>query len=189
MRDSCKVRGVPWSSFYACVTLAVLLFGAGCRREKIPAKVPNFTLQEVRGGRFQLRANHSRVVLLAFLQTVPDTADTPSRRQAGLLMSLQRQYGARGLQVVVVDSSALVTHRQPDPEALLNTSYDWQLEFPLLVDEGNHLAKSLGISQVPSFLLLAADGTVLERWSGLTGPGSLAASVNSLAATSGITMR
>src|SRR5215469_6709969 len=176
---------VPSPRFRLSLAAAVFLCLFGCNQKRLPTTVPDFVLPEVRGGSFHLRAEDSSAILLAFLQTVPDTADTPSRRQAGLLMSLQRQFSTGRLQVVVVDSSALLTHRPPGTEALINASYDWQLQLPLLVDEGNHLARSLGIDQVPSFLLLAPDGDIVERWSGLTGPASLAASIRPLIATSG----
>src|SRR5215472_2721309 len=157
---------------------AVLLCLFGCGQKRLSTTVPDFVLPQVRGGSFHLRAEDSSAILLVFLQTVPDTADTPSRRQAGLLVSLERQFSTRGLQVVAVDSSALITHREPRTEALTNASYDWQLQFPLLVDQGNHLARSLGINEVPSFLLLAPGGDILQRWSGLTGPASLAESIH-----------
>jgi hypothetical protein len=90
---------------------------------------------------------------------------------------MQHQYGSRGLRVVVIDSSALVSEKSPTTEALLNASYDWHLDITLLEDNKNHLGKSAGITQAPTLLLLASDGTIVQRWNGLTGPASLAKAI------------
>ena len=156
------------------LTLAALMCMPGCHRDRSATPLPDFTLPQVRGGVFHLRSGHSQAVLLAFLQTVPDTADTPSRQQVGFLLSMNHQYSARGLKVVIVDSSALVTHQLPKHDALINASYDWQLDIPLLEDNDNHVARSWGITQVPTLILFASDGSIAQRWQGLTGPAILA---------------
>ena len=160
--------------------LAFFLCVAGCGRHHPLATVPDFTLPEVRGGSFHLRAERSPAILLAFLETVPDTADTPSRQQAGFLLSMQRQYGRRGLQVVMIDSSGLTSGESPERDALVNASYDWHLEVPLLADDQSRLGTSLRITQAPTLLLLTSDGTIIERWNGLTGPAALAEAVAKL---------
>jgi peroxiredoxin len=162
------------------MTLAALICVPACRRDQSAAAVPAFTLPQVRGGVFHLRPGRSHAVLLAFLQTVPDTTDTPSRGQVPFLLSMNHQYSARGLNVVIVDSSALVTHQLPTRDALINASYDWQLDIPLLEDDGNRVARNWGVTQVPTLLLLASDGTLAQRWHGLTGPAILAKSIENL---------
>jgi hypothetical protein len=146
----------------------------GCHRDQFATPVPDFTLPQVRGGVFHLRAGYSHAVLLAFLQTVPDTAETPSRRQVGFLLSMNHQYSARGLKIVIVDSSALVTRQPPEHDALINASYDWQLDIPLLEDDDNRVARNWSVTQVPTLVLLASDGSIRQRWYGLTGPAILA---------------
>lgn len=162
------------------VTFVALICVAACRRDQSATAVPAFTLPQVRGGIFQLRPGQSQAVLLAFLQTVPDTADTPSRGQVPFLRSMSHQYSARGLKIVIVDSSALVTHELPTRDALINASYDWQLDIPLLEDDGNRVARNWGVTQVPTLLLLASDGTLAQRWDGLTGPAILAQRIEKL---------
>jgi len=164
------------------LVVAALLCISGCTQERPPSKVPDFTLPQVRGGSFHLRAEGSPAILLAFLQTVPDTADTPSRQQAGFLLSMHQQYGSRGLRVVVIDSSALTNGESPRTDTLLNASYDWHMTIPVLEDDNNHLRKSLGITQAPTLLLLTSDGTIIERWNGLTGPATLAQAIEKLCA-------
>jgi hypothetical protein len=163
------------------LTLAVLMC-TGCRRDESATPLLDFTLPQVRGGVLHLRAAHSQAVLLAFLQTVPDTEDTPSRQQVGFLLSMNHQYSARGLKVVIVDSSGLVTRQPPKHEALINASYDWQLDIPLLEDDDNRVARSWGITQVPTLMLLASDGSIAQRWRGLTGPAILAQGIQRVCA-------
>jgi peroxiredoxin len=59
-------------------------------------------------------------------------------------------------------------------------SYDWQLKFPLLVDEDGQLARQLGVGEVPTTLLVAVDGTIVQRWEGLTRPAILAQGIERL---------
>jgi peroxiredoxin len=159
---------------------AVLLLAAVCHSDSPVSVVPDFTLPAVRGGTFHLRAQPSQPVLLAFLQTVPDTADTPSRSQVVFVASMAQQYGPRGLRVVAVDASALALGSPPSRDAILNASYDWQLKIQLLVDRNSRIARQLGIKELPTVLLIAADGTIMHRWQGLTRPAVLAQSIEKL---------
>lgn len=165
---------------WVLVTFAAFLCVPACRRDQSATAVPAFTLPQVRGGIFYSREGQSQATLLAFLQTLPDTTDTPSRRQVAFLLSMSHQYSARGLKVVIVDSSALVGQQLPTHEALINASYDWQLNIPVLEDDGNRVAASFGVTQVPTLMLLASDGTVIQRWQGQTGPATLAKSIQNL---------
>jgi hypothetical protein len=159
---------------WLAVTLAALLCMGSCHRDQSGTAVPDFTLPQVRGGVFHLRAEHAGAVLVAFLQTVPDTADTPSRQQVGFLLSMNHQYSGCGLKIVIVDSSALVTRQAPTRDALINASYDWQLDIPLLEDHDNRVAANWGVTKVPTLVLLASGGSEAQRWQGLTGPALLA---------------
>jgi hypothetical protein len=152
---------------------AILASTLGCHSEQ-PAKfVPDVSLPQVRGGAFALRRPQSELLLLAFLQTVPDTADTPSHREVAFLRSMSHQYSSRGLKVAIVDSSALAG-RRPTHEDLLNASYDWQLDIPLLEDRESRLASRLAVRELPTLLLVAPQGSISRRWEGFIGPASLA---------------
>jgi peroxiredoxin len=158
---------------------AILALTAACRSK--PASVlPDLTLPDVRGGVFHLRSQSAQPLLLAFLQIVPDTADTPSRSQVVFLASMAQQYGPRGLRVAVIDASPFVLPSPPAHDAILNASYDWQLKIPLLLDEKGQLARQLGVEEVPTTFLIAADGTILHQWRGLTRPAVLALAVEKL---------
>ncbi|MGA3372093.1 MAG: TlpA disulfide reductase family protein [Terracidiphilus sp.] len=142
--------------------------------------LPDLTLPEVRGGSIHLRTLPAQPLLIAFLQTVPDTAGTPSRSQAVFLASMAHQYGPRGLRVAIVDASALTRGPQPSHDAVLNAGYDWQLNFPLLLDQNGQLARVLEVKEVPTTFLIAADGTIVQRWQGLTRPAILTQGIERL---------
>jgi hypothetical protein len=75
---------------------------------------------------------------------------------------------------VIVDTSGLVSRHPPTRDALINASYDWQLDIPLLEDDDNRVAASWGVTEVPTLVLLASGGSEAQRWQGLTGPAILA---------------
>jgi hypothetical protein len=95
---------------------------------------------------------------------------------------MNRQYSTCGLKVVIVDSSALVTGQPPKRDAMINASYDWQLDIPLLEDDDNHVARSWEVYGVPTLMLVASDGSIAQRWSGLTGPAILAQGIQKVCA-------
>jgi peroxiredoxin len=161
----------------------ILALTTACRSGPVSAPVstlPDLTLPDVRGGVFHLRALPAQPLLLAFLQTVPDTADTPSRNQVVFLASMAQQYGPRGLRVAIVDASALVPGSQASHDAVLNASYDWRLTCPLLLDHNGQLARQLGVKEVPTTFLFANDGTIVQRWQGRTRPAILAQGIERL---------
>jgi hypothetical protein len=123
------------------------------------------------------RKHSSALILLAFLQTTPDTADTPSRREVAFLRSLRHQFSARGLKIAVVDSSSLVGPT-PTHAALLNARYDWHLDFPLLADPNHHLASRFAVTKLPTLILLTPEGKVAQRWQGFTNPATLAQAID-----------
>jgi hypothetical protein len=161
------------------IFLFILTLSTVCRSNPI-STLPDLTLLDVRGGTFHLRSQPAQPLLLAFLQTVPDTADTPSHSQVVFLASMAHQYGTRGFRVAIVDASVLAGASKPSRDALLNASYDWQLQIPLLLDQNGQMARQLGVKEVPTTFLFSADGRILQRWNGLTGPAVLAQSIEKL---------
>ena len=93
---------------------------------------------------------------------------------------MSHQYGPRGLEVAVIDASALVTGVQPDDASVLNASYDWHLDIPLLTDTQNQMAKRFGVTRIPTVILLSADGQVAQRWQGPVRPALLAQGIERL---------
>ena len=171
--------------FKSSVLLMVLTraaFGATCPCH-LPGsrgRIAHIRLRAAQGGYFDLCEGSRKPVLLAFLRVIPDSADTASRSQAVFLSSMYQQYGRRGLGVVAVETSGSSRQRRISHRALANASYDWRLDFPLLEDAGIQAKKAFGVTVLPSVLLLAPDGKVVERWNGLASPAALARAVETL---------
>ena len=168
-----------------CMLCCFLAIQHGTQWGQCPKVAPDFNLSAARGGQFRLQSHLGRAVLLAFVRTQPDVDPTnASRALAPSLISMDRQYKASGLNVVMIDETALA--RPPGkPEgaadlgigALLNTSYDWSLTFPLLADPGSSVAKAYGVSELPMIVLIDPKGRVWKCWKGQVHPSSLAADI------------
>jgi hypothetical protein len=174
MRKFTQLRRMIVLGIAGCAEVS--LFAAGGPIQP-GANAPDFTLSAVRGGVFTLRQSVPQPALIAFLQTVPDNAGTPSRSEVALLQSMDRQYSKRGLRVAIVDATALAAGRQPDRGSLINASYDWNLQIPLLEDESGRVAAMFGVTHVPATILVKADGTVAQIWERPLAPGELAIAI------------
>jgi hypothetical protein len=103
-----------------------------------------------------------------------------SHSQIVFLKSVAHQYASRGVQVLLVDATALAGGEQPDQNALLNFARNWDMEaIPVLMNRGI-IAQEYGISQAPTTLLIAPDGRVTHRWDGLASAAQLASAVQPL---------
>jgi len=141
---------------------------------------PDLDLRLVRGGHFRLRDHRGKPVLLAFVQTQPDTGEgNPSRALVPQLASMDWQYRAVGLEVVLIDETQLARPAVAAPrrEDLLNTTYDWSLQVPLAEDPDANAASSYAVKAVPTMVLIDRSGQIRDRWIGGVHPGDLAAAV------------
>lgn len=143
-------------------------------------QIKDRTLTSVRDGTFQLLASPHRPLLLAFLQTVPDSAGTPSRSESVFLLSMEHQYAARGLRFAAIDASSMVLHRKAQHDDLVNASYDWQLTYPLLEDRGDKALRDFHIRTLPTIVLINDNGIIVQYWEGFTPPVLLAQGVERL---------
>lgn len=148
----------------------------------IPARqeIRDHVFVPVRGGTFRLLESPRRPILLAFLQVLPDSAATPSRREALYLESMQRQYGARGLRVAAIDAPSKVLPSNARHNKLLNASYDWHLTFPLLEDATGSVVSEFHVRTFPTVVLIDDTGVVVQSWEGYTPPALLAQGIERL---------
>ena len=139
---------------------------------------PDLDLKLVRGGHFRLRDHRGQPVLLAFVQTQPDAgAKNSSRALVPQLESMDRQYRAAGLEIVLIDETRLARPdvAAPRREVLLNTTYDWSVQVPLAEDPDANAASSYAVKAVPTVVLIDGSGQIRDRWIGGVHPGDLAA--------------
>ena len=147
---------------------------------------PSFSLPAARGGRCDLSdlLARKKVVLLSFIDARPqplarDYSD-PSRGQLVFLKSMARQYAPKGVDVLIVGCNGLSGGRPLTPSALLNFTYDWQLDgLAVLRDEDAGTAFRYGVSTLPTTLLIASDGRIQRRWDGFVAPAQLALALES----------
>lgn len=176
-----KLRAV----WMLCCILAV---SDGTLGGQCPKAAPDFNLAAARGGSFRLQDHMGRAVLLAFLRTQPDVDPTnTSRALVPSLISMDRRYRDSGLNVAMVDETALARPENapndagvPGIGALLNASYDWGLTFPLLADPGSKVAKMYGVNELPMIVLIGKKGQVWRCWKGQVHPANLTAGVQEL---------
>lgn len=142
----------------------------------LPSSGYNIGAWQGSGGTSIRRTRSHSPILLAFLQTTPDTADTPSRREVVFLRSMSHQFSARGLKIAIVESSSL-TGPSPTRAALRNSRYDWHLDLPLLADPDHRLASRFAVTELPTLILLTPEGKLLRRWQGFTSPPGLAQAI------------
>jgi peroxiredoxin len=165
----------------------IILFTVGCNSSvtlEPGTAAPDFALQAVRGGSFQLAQHIGQVVLLSFINTQAEasaaTAD-PSRAQIVFLKSMQEQYGSKGLIVLIVDAARIATGEQPSQDQLINSTYDWQLEdIPVLEDTDSSVAASYAVTSTPVTFLIGADRVIQQRWDGFASASQLALSIEAL---------
>jgi peroxiredoxin len=145
---------------------------------------PDFTLQAVRGGEYDLQNLLEQPVLLSFINTQAtggSATSDPSRAQIVFLKSMQEQYGSKGLVVLIVDAARLATGKQPSQNQLINFTYDWQLEhIPVLDDPDSAVARSYAVKSTPATFLIGADGIIQQRWDGFASASQLALSIDAL---------
>jgi hypothetical protein len=167
-----------------CCFLVVL---HGTLLGQCPQVASDFNLTAARGGHFRLQSHTGRTVLLAFVRTHPDVDPTnASRALVPSLISMDRQYRVSGLDVAMIDETALARLAStpkasvPGIGALLNTSYNWSLTFPLLADPGSSVARAYAVSELPMIVLIGPQGQVWKCWKGQVHSASLAAEIQQL---------
>ncbi len=158
------------------------------RRDVVAGAIaPSFSLPVARGGRCDLAdlLAKKKVVLLSFVdarsQPLSRTQADPSRGQLVFLRSMAQQYAPNGLEVLIVGCNRLSRGEPLTAGALLNFTYDWQLDgVTVLRDDDEATAIRYGISTLPTTFLIAPDGRIQRRWNGFVASPQLALAIESL---------
>ena len=144
--------------FFALVTTAWLSV-TGTTRPGVAAEgLPKLTaveLTDLAGHKHALGGrSESRPTVLVFLGT-----ECPvSNGYAPSLNRLHAAYTDSGVTVLGV-------HSDPDVDALVARTHaqDYELQFPLVLDHDQRLAKACGVRKVPTAVVIAPDGQLLYR--------------------------
>ena len=83
--------------------------------------------------------------------------------------------------MLIVGRNGLFSGKPLAPGALLNFTYDWQLDGVTVLGDDNEAATiRYGISTLPTTFLIAADGRIQRRWDGFVASPQLALAIESL---------
>ena len=177
---------------YRLFLLLIFLVTCGCGTSPALApgsSAPDFDLQAVRGGSYHLADLSGQVILLSFINTQADATSAtsdPSRAQIVFLKSMQEQYGAQGLTVLIVDAARIATGSEPGTDQLINFTYDWQLDqVPVLEDPDRTTAKAYTVMSTPTTFLIGGNRVIEQRWDRFASASQLALSIEALVGAPG----
>ena len=167
------------SSFLIRVALLSICFVVITKSAAGQVLLPQeLNLPDVRGGTFQAEGNHPKLFLVAFLSVMSENTDSPSLRQSLVLSSMQRQYSAKGLSVVAVDTSSLLVHRSIARQEIANVATNWHMNFQVIDGANGMLQGRFGrTDDSPTLLLINDSGKIVHIWHGFTRPAYLAQAI------------
>jgi peroxiredoxin len=118
---------------------------------------PEFELPDLQGGSVSLAEQRGNVVFINFW----GTWCAPCREEAPALERLYREMGERGFQVLAISIDGA------EGRSLVEAFRDeFDLSFPILLDPERRAYSAYQATGVPETFLVAADGTLSERFVG-----------------------
>lgn len=118
-------------------------------------RAPEFSLEDVHGARVDLQADRGKVVLLNFWATWCG----PCKVEMPRFMEWQKEYGARGLQVIGVSIDDGAAPVRSFVEKL-------HLDYPVMMGDAKLGERCGGVLGVPVTFLIDRKGTVRARFDG-----------------------
>ncbi len=121
---------------------------------EISGAAPGFTLNDINGRNVSLSEFKGKVVILDFWATWCP----PCKREIPDFISLQTEYGSKGLQVVGIALD--------EPEKVVQFSHDQGMNYPVLLGTDEIAARYGGISGIPTTYVLDKAGRIVARYEG-----------------------
>jgi peroxiredoxin len=121
---------------------------------EISGAAPAFTLPDLKGVPVSLASLRGKVVVLDFWATWCP----PCRREIPDFISLQSQYGAKGLQVVGVALD--------EPEAVKAFAAQSRMNYPVLLGTDDIARMYGGITGIPTTFIIDKSGKIVNRFEG-----------------------
>lgn len=145
---------IRWLLAASCA-LAFVAGDSASADESAAKAIDSFTLRDFRGREFSLeQIAGEKATVVAFLGT-----ECPLAKQYGpRLAELEKEYGARGVKFVAIDSN-----QQDSLAELAAFARDAKIEFPLLKDGANAVADQFGAARTPEAFLIDAERKVRYR--------------------------
>lgn len=121
------------------------------------AAAPAFTLKNVNGQMVSLSdyANQKATVVVFFSNHCPY-----SQAYQGRLIALQKEYGAKGVQLVLINSNDAAKQPQDSYENMQKRAQEKGFPFPYLRDESQQVAKAYGAQRTPEVYVIVNNKVV-----------------------------
>ena len=127
---------------------------------EIGTALPDFSLRSVDGQTVSTRdyAQAKLLVVVFSCNTCPY-----SRAYQGRLVSLQKTYSGRGVQIVVINSNDVKKSPGDSYEAMQKTAKQGGYPFPYVYDESQQVARTFGASRTPEAFLFDQNRRLVYR--------------------------
>lgn len=173
-----KEPGPPPSNLRAALGVLALAAGfaliprmtKGCEAASLDEDAPAWEAKVVANGaalpdspeRLKLESLRGHAVILDFWATWCG----PCQMEAPVVNTIAQRYKDRGLAVVGVNTS--------DEDGLAaQFARQKHLAFPMVYDEGNHIAKAYGVQNLPTLVVISKTGKVVAIRTGVTSDSAL----------------
>ncbi len=114
---------------------------------------PDFTLADPKGKTYRLASLRGKPVLLNLWATWCP----PCRAEMPAIQQYYQQYGPQGLVVLGVNATA-----QDYPLNIVPFVQEYNLTFPILLDETGQVSRAYGLRSLPSSYFINRDGSIAE---------------------------
>lgn len=153
---------------FAVVVAAMLAAcsGGGGRTGRL---APAWTAPTAGGTKMSLASLRGKAVYLNFFATWC----TPCNEEAPYINALQKQYAAKGLQIVGVDELENAAKAQ-------QFSHKYGLVYPEVLDNDGNLAAQYNFFGLPSHVFITRSGTIASVHSGEMSKAEIAAAIRSI---------
>jgi len=147
----------PMSRFLPCVivTASLALLSGPCMAQSQMAMAPDFSRADMAGTAVHLSDYRGKLVLLNFWASWCG----PCRDEMPLFSRWQRQYGARGLQVIGVSMD-------DDAASARKFLKQHPVSYPVVMGDAKFGESFGGVLGLPATYLINADGRIVARFEG-----------------------
>lgn len=148
--------------------------GINTTKNWIGKDLPYFSTKTIDNSKLSNSMLKGNLVLLTFLNFAEEAdKEAGSRSQLVFLKSMQRQYGIRGLKIIIMDVNRV--SKNSFNVFYYNFEKDNPEGFDLVSAKNTRrLAKKIGVDNAPATLLISTDGRIVKQWNKLALPAQLA---------------